>query len=195
MSRKFSIRPALVLRGRQFKGLRGFSGKPFHPPLTDFPLAAYVFAAVFDVISRVAGDDSAIGREFFVSATHVIIAGAAVSLFTAATGFWDWLRSTEPGTQARRTANWHMAVMITVTLVVLVDIVIRVAQWSDHVATTPVVMALTVVVGALVGFGALYGGSLVYEHGFNVETAGDSPGWHRSETDVLPGEDRERVPT
>jgi uncharacterized membrane protein len=188
MTRKFSIRPALTLRGRQFKGLRGFSGKPFHPPLTDFPVAAYVFAAVFDVVSRVAGDDSTVGREFFVSATHVIIAGAAVSVLAALTGFWDWLRSTEPGTQARRTANWHMAVMVTVTLIVLLDIVIRLSQWSDHVATTPLVMVLTLIAGGLVGFGALYGGSLIFEHGFNVETAGDSPAWHESERDVLPGE-------
>jgi hypothetical protein len=28
---------------------------------------------------------------------------------------------------------------------------------------------------------------LVYEYGFNVETAGDHPVWHKSETDVLPG--------
>lgn len=193
MTRKFSVRPALTLRGRQFKGLRGFSGKPFHPPLTDFPVAAYVFAAVFDVVSRVAGDDSTLGREFFVSATHVIIAGAAVSIFTALTGFWDWLRSTEPGTQARRTANWHMAVMVTVTLIVLIDIVIRLSQWSDHIATTPLVMVLTLIAGGLVGFGALYGGSLVFEYGFNVETAGDSPVWQESERDVFPGEDHERI--
>jgi hypothetical protein len=32
------------------------------------------------------------------------------------------------------------------------------------------------------------GGSLVYDYGFNVETAGDHPVWHRSETDVFPGQ-------
>ena len=192
MSRRFSIRPSLRLRGRTFKGLRGFSGKPSHPPLTDFPVAAYIFAMVFDVISVIAGDDSSIGRELFVSATHVIVAGALVSLFTALTGFWDWLRSTEPGTQARRTANWHMTVMITVTLIVLADIALRIGQWDDG-ATSGVVAALSVVAGLLVGFGAAYGGTLVFDYGFNVETAGDSPVWHQSERDVMPGE-REPVP-
>lgn len=189
MNRKFSIRPGITLKGRKFKGLRGFAGKPFHPPLTDFPVAAYVFAAVFDVISRIAGDGSSIGRDFFVSATHVIIAGAIVSLATALTGFWDWLRSTEAGNQARRTANWHMTVMLTVTGIVIVDIVIRLFQWSGHVATTPLVMILSIIVGGLVSFGALYGGELVYDYGFNVETAGDHPVWHESEVDVLPGRD------
>jgi transaldolase len=28
----------------------------------------------------------------------------------------------------------------------------------------------------------------VYDYGFNVETAGDSPVWHQSETDVQPGD-------
>jgi hypothetical protein len=44
-----------------------------------------------------------------------------------------------------------------------------------------------VVVGLLVSLGATYGGSLVYDYGFNVETAGDHPVWHQSETDVFPG--------
>jgi uncharacterized membrane protein len=187
MPRKFSIRPTLTLRGRKFKGLRGFSGKPTHPPLTDFPVAAYVFVMVFDLISIVAGDDSSIGRDFFVTATHVIVAGAAISLFTALTGFWDWLRSTEPGTQARRTANWHMAVMITVTVIVLVDIVVRLAQWDDG-ATSVAVLVLSVLAGTLVGFGAAYGGTLVFDYGFNVETAGDSPVWNVSDRDVFPGD-------
>jgi uncharacterized membrane protein len=187
MPRRFSIRPTLTIRGRTFKGLRGFAGKPSHPPLTDFPVAAYVFAMVFDLISIVAGDDSSIGREFFVSATHVIVAGAIVSLFTAATGFWDWLRSTDPGTQARRTANWHMAVMLTVTVIVLADIGLRLAQWDDG-ATSGAVFVLSAVAGLLVGFGAGFGGTLVFDYGFNVETAGDSPVWHKAEQDVLPGE-------
>jgi uncharacterized membrane protein len=54
MAKLFSIRPPLSFRGRKFKGLRGWSGKPLHPPLTDFPIVAYVLAAVFDVISYVA---------------------------------------------------------------------------------------------------------------------------------------------
>ncbi len=29
---------------------------------------------------------------------------------------------------------------------------------------------------------------MVYEYGFNVETAGDHPVWHQSETDVFHGQ-------
>ena len=187
MPKYFSIRPSLRIRGRKFKGLRGWAGKPLHPPLTDIPVAAYVLAMVFDIVSVVAGEDSTLGHDFFVSATHVMVAGAVVSLPTALTGFWDWLRSTEPGTQAWRTANWHMAVMVTVTLLVVVDIVLRLSDWPQAATPTPA-LVLSVVVGLLVSYGALYGGALVYEYGFNVETAGDHPVWHKSDTDVFHGE-------
>ena len=56
--RTFSIRPTLTMRGRTFKGLRGWSGKPLHPPLTDVPIVAYVLAALFDVASVIGGKDT-----------------------------------------------------------------------------------------------------------------------------------------
>jgi hypothetical protein len=46
---------------------------------------------------------------------------------------------------------------------------------------------LSLVIAALVSIGGTFGGSLVYDYGFNVETAGDHPVWHKSETDVFPG--------
>ena len=51
MPRIYSIRPTWSLKGRRSQGLRGFTGKPFHPPLTDFPIVCYTLAAVFDLIS------------------------------------------------------------------------------------------------------------------------------------------------
>src|SRR3990170_4897978 len=85
MARWFSIRPGITFKGRAFKGLRGWAGKPTHPPLTDFPIVAYVLTAVFDLISYVRGEGYSVARDFFVSGTHVIIAGAIVSLLTALT--------------------------------------------------------------------------------------------------------------
>ncbi len=185
----FSIKPTMSLKGRRFKGLRGFAGKPFHPPLTDIPVAAYVLAAVFDIVAFVAGRDSSVDHSFFLAATYTLIAGGVVSLPTALTGFWDWRKFTEPGTQAWRTANWHMAVMLTVTALVLVDIIVRLAAYDTGFTTVPVLF-LSVVVGALVSYGAAYGGALVYEYGFNVEAAGDSPAWHVSDVDLMHGQDR-----
>jgi hypothetical protein len=61
---------------------------------------------------------------------------------------------------------------------------------------TPIgILVLSVVIALLVSVGATFGGSLVYEYGFNVETAGDSPVWHKSESDVFPGQHDEEFPS
>ncbi|MCW2544487.1 MAG: hypothetical protein JWM40_2039, partial [Frankiales bacterium] len=57
--RHFTVAAPLRIKGRRNRGLRGLAGKPFHPPLTDFPIAAYLFAAVFDVLSLVLHDSHA----------------------------------------------------------------------------------------------------------------------------------------
>ena len=56
------------------------------------------------------------------------------------------------------------------------------------VPTSPGLMVLSVIAALLVSTGATIGGSLVYDYGFNVETAGDHPVWHKNEVDVLPGQ-------
>ena len=185
--RTFSVRPTLTLRGRTFKGLRGWSGKPTHPPLTDIPVAAYLLGATFDVIA-VLGRHQEWSGDFFRAGTFLFIGGAAVSVFAALTGFWDWLRSTEKGTQARRTANTHAWTMLLVTALVLIDIVLRLNVYDTRSYPTVAILVLSIVVAALVAVGATFGGSLVFEHGFNVEIAGDSPAWHVSEVDMMPGE-------
>lgn len=205
MAKLFSIKPSLTLKGRKFKGLRGFAGKPFHPPLTDIPIAAYILGATFDVLSvllkpdmgpgltMVGPHDPIVGRlnlshDLWRAATFVFIAGLIVSIPTALTGIWDWWKSTAKHTQAWRTANWHMAVMLTTTVLVVIDVIWRMAI-DDQLSSPLLLTILSVVIAGMVSFGALYGGALVYEMGFNVETAGDSPVWHESETDVYPGQE------
>lgn len=186
--RRFSVRPTLTLRGRTFKGLRGWSGKPFHPPLTDFPIVAYVLAAAFDVISVIGGEDKGWATDFWHAGTYAFVGGVVVSVLAALTGLADAWKSSEAGTQARRTINTHASIMITVTVLALANLVWRLDQYNTAAATPIAIMILSVVIALLVSFGATFGGSLVFEYGFNVETAGDHPVWHQSETDVFPGD-------
>jgi uncharacterized membrane protein len=185
--RKLSFRPALTMRGRTFKGLRGWAGKPLHPPLTDVPVGAYMLVAGFDVISFLSGDQSW-ARELYRAGTFTLVGGAVVSVFAALTGFWDWLKSTQKGTQARRTVNAHAWTMVTLTVVVLVDIALRQFAYDGDAHTGAVVLVLSLVAAALTLIGGTIGGSLAYDYGFNVETSGDHPVWHVSETDVFPWE-------
>jgi uncharacterized membrane protein len=201
VAKLFSVKPSITIRGRTFNGIRGWAGKPTHPPLTDFPIVAYVLAAAFDVVSFIAwrskGSDSSIPSDAFVAATWVIISGAIVSLGTATTGFWDWWkgmdrqRSSGPigrakHTQVWRTANWHMTVMLTVTAIVVIDIVVRLSQYHRHYATLPTTI-LSVLAGLLVSYGATYGGSLVFDYQFLVEGLKGSTAWDETEQDQLPG--------
>lgn len=187
--RHFSVAAALTVRGRQFKGLRGLAGKPFHPPLTDIPIAAYLFAAGFDVLSAALhAGHGRLATEFFHAASWVFLGGAAVSVLAALTGWADWRRSSTPGTQARRTVNTHALIMITVTVLALADIAWRLTALADRVSSPVGLVVLSVITAVLVTTGATYGGSLVFDYGFNVEAAGDSPVWHPNERDLLPGQ-------
>jgi uncharacterized membrane protein len=208
MPKLFSIKPAMALRGRKFKGLRGWAGKPMHPPLTDFPIVAYVLVAVFDVVSYCTayynktfeGITSGVAQDFFTAGTYVIIAGAIVSLGAALTGFWDWWKGIERDrstgwlgkakhTQVWRTANWHMAVMLTVTAIVIIDIIVRLAQFDQGYAQLPT-MILSILAAALVSYGAAYGGSLVYDYQFNVESLEGSTAWDETNVDQMPADKR-----
>ena len=92
--RHLSFRPSVTMRGRKNKGLRGLAGKPLHPPLTDVPITAYLFAAVFDVLSiAVHSSHPTSARQLFVAGTWTLLGGAAVSLLTALTGAVDWGKS------------------------------------------------------------------------------------------------------
>jgi uncharacterized membrane protein len=200
MPKLFSIKPTLTVRGRKFRGIRGWAGKPTHPPLTDFPVVCYILAAVFDVISFTAAEDdsiSVVAHDFTRAATFVLVAGAIVSVGAVVTGFWDWWkglpRDTSTGligkaehTQVWRTANWHMAVMLTVTALVVVNLILRFAAFDEH-STSAVVMVLSIVVAGLVTMGAAYGGALVFEYQFNVQPLKGSTAWNETEEDQFPG--------
>lgn len=185
--RRFSFRPSLTLTGRKFKGLRGYAGKPFHPPLTDVPIGAYSVVAGLDVLSRILhGGHPIAAAQLYKAGTFTMWGGAIVSLATALTGFWDWLKSSEAGTQARRTINAHAWTMITATVLVIVDLVMRTWVYDDAVVTPWRVVIITLVIFGLITVGGTLGGELTYDYGFNVEVAGDSPVWAKSEADVMP---------
>jgi uncharacterized membrane protein len=205
MPRIYSIRPTWSLKGRRFQGLRGFTGKPFHPPLTDFPIVCYTLAAVFDLISYFSasyGPAPAVyqvvdpkARDFFVAATFVMVAGFIVSLGAALTGFMDWWkgiprdRNSGPIGQAKhtqvwRTINWHATVMLTVTAVTIVDLLLRIPGF-DEGQTQASWLVLSLIAAGGVLFGSAYGGALVFEYGFNVENVDEV--WNESEEDHVRG--------
>lgn len=162
--KRFSTGSAFSLRGREFQGLSGFDGKPFHPPLTDIPVGAYVIAPILDIIAF-AGGDRSWSRDFSVAASYTLLTGAAVSVFTALTGFADWLRM-KAGSEVRRIANTHGLTMVIVTALVATNLAFR--FFDDVDATTSGILALSIAILVLVTLGAMIGGSLVYDKGYKV---------------------------
>ena len=196
MPRIYSIRPTLSLKGRRFQGVRGFTGKPFHPPLTDFPIVCYTLAAVFDLISYFSGSSDPKARDFFVAATFVMVAGYAVGLLAAITGFFDWWKgiprnkSTGPigrakHTQVWRTINWHAIVMVVAQIVTAIGLFLLRIPDFELGQTQLSWLVLSLIGAGLVLFGAAYGGTLVFEYGFNVENVEEV--WKESEEDHFPG--------
>lgn len=72
---RFAFRPALLLKGRRFRWLSGFEGKPFHPPLTDVTVGAYVIGPIFGLIAFFL-PESAWSARLFEAGGWVILAGA-----------------------------------------------------------------------------------------------------------------------
>ena len=183
--RRFSFRPALELRGRKFKGLRGFAGKPFHPPLTDLTTGAYVIAPILLVVAFFF-KDSSWAEDANKAGAWVLLIGGISSVATALTGYADWL-NTQKGTQIRRMANAHAWTMITLTVIVLGTLWYVFLAEDGEYFTEPsgLTAILTLVIAGLVTIGGTMGGSLVYDWGFNIETAKDHPVWHPSEEDII----------
>ncbi len=197
MRRIYSIRPAWSLKGRRFQGVRGFTGKPFHPPLTDFPIVCFSLAALFDLISYFSDSTDPKARDFFVAATFVMVAGYAVGLLAVITGFFDWWKgiprnkSTGPigrakHTQVWRTINWHATVMVVAQIVAAISLFLLRIPNFEFGQTQLSWLVLSLIGAGLVLFGAAYGGTLVFEYGFNVENVEEV--WRENEVDRFPGD-------
>jgi uncharacterized membrane protein len=162
--KRFSTGSAFTLRGRRFNGLSGFEGKPFHPPLTDLPVGAYVIAPILDVVSFI-GRDRSWGRDAYTAAGYTLLVGAIASALAALTGLADWLKM-RAGSEVRRIANTHALTMIVVSLLVIADLAIRFTDDAD--VTSGGVLVLSLAIGLLVFLGAAIGGSLVFDKGYKV---------------------------
>lgn len=179
----FSFKPGISLKGRKLHALRGFDGKPFHPPLTDIPVGAYVIAPILDIAAYLFRD-SALASELHQAARWVFMVGAFFALLAVVTGVADWL-TTEKGTQIRRTANAHALTMFTTSALVATSLILRAGDAFPGPHAIYALLGLVILL--LVTIGGTLGGSMVYDYGFNVQNSKDHPVYHRSETDVVHG--------
>ncbi len=162
-------------------------GRPFHPPLTDFPIAAYVFAAVFDVISAIGGPRHAWAMELWHAGTFVLAAGVCLCLLTMLSGFADLLRFSgyRPGTT--RTIVMHVAVMAGVFMIGSGDIAWRLSEYHSQASTPAGILIVSLAAATGVCVGAAHGGSLVFRFGVGVQAGAPAPVPRRAEAALAHG--------
>jgi uncharacterized membrane protein len=148
---------------------RGLPGHPIHPPLTDITIGTYTFAVV-----AATADVLEISTH---AATHgwwlALVFGLLSTIFTATTGFADWLRIPS-GRPLWRTTTAHMIGMLIASGVFLAAAVAGKSSFdSGDVETGPYV--LTLAGYFLMAVGGWLGGSVVFVHGMRVLNLVDEP--------------------
>lgn len=151
---------------------------PLHPPFTHFPLAAYVFAAAFDIAS-VAGGGHRWAAQLWHAGTFVLIGGLAVCLVTMGTGFRDLVRFWPPGPASPapgaadplRTVAAHVSVMAGAFMIGAGDVAWRLSDYDSRASTPPGVVALSLTAAIVACTGGYLGGKLVFRHAMGVAPA------------------------
>jgi uncharacterized membrane protein len=142
--------------------IKGWPGKPSHPPLTDASIGAYTVG----VAMLVAG---ALGLEEEQMAHGALLAiggGLALAPPTALTGLLDWL-GLEKGTPWRRTATIHLTVMLSATVLFALTFVAQLDGYDDGAIET-LALVLGLFALATLATGGYIGGTMVYVYGVRV---------------------------
>jgi uncharacterized membrane protein len=142
--------------------IKGWPGKPLHPPLTDVSIGAYTVGVAMLVLGALGVEEEQMAH----GALLAIGGGLAVAAPTAITGLLDWL-DLEKGTPARRAATIHLFLMVTVTVLFAVTFVAQLDGYrEDEVRTAAWILGL----GAegLLASGGFIGGTLTFVYGVRV---------------------------
>src|SRR4051794_5909131 len=147
--------------------LHGLPGHPLHPPLTDATIGMLVLASALAVIGAAGALGDAAGKACWLA----LIAGLAVAVPTAATGFADWVQL-QWGSARWRTATLHLSAMTTAL------VLYAIAAWLQHdgyrhddVTTGGLLFSLAGLVALTAG--GWLGGAMVFVHGVRVLAADD----------------------
>ena len=142
--------------------IKGWSGKPAHPPLTDASIGAYTVGVAMLVLG-------ALGIEEEQAAHGSLLAiggGLALALPTALTGLLDWL-DIPKGTPARTTATVHLLAMVSATVVFALTFIAQLDGYDDGNVET-LALVLGIAAEALLSAGGYIGGAIVFVYGVRV---------------------------
>lgn len=149
--------------------IKGWPGKPSHPPLTDASIGAYTVGVAMLVLGALGIEEEQMAHGSLLA----IGGGLVLAVPTALTGVLDWL-DIPKGTPARTTATAHLVVMLSATIVFALTFVSQLDGYDEGN-----VEALTLVLGlvaeALLAGGGFIGGAIVFVYGVRVLSRPEAP--------------------
>nr|BFF11813.1 hypothetical protein GCM10025699_31160 [Microbacterium flavescens] len=125
------------------------------------PIGTWIASVVFDMIGFVAEDPT----PYVIAARILILIGIIGALLAAVFGFLDYTQL-ERGTPAHKTATIHMALNLVVTVLFLVNLLLRWNADDDEVSVIGFILGLIGV--AALGASGWLGGKLAYHYGVRV---------------------------
>lgn len=146
---------------RPRSAIAGPYGHPFHPILVTIPIGTWAASLVFDIIGLASDDPT----PFVVGARVLILIGIIGALLAAAFGLVDYAQIAR-GTAARKTATVHMVLNLGVTVLFIVNLLLRWSADDDEVSIVGFILSI-VALGAL-GVSGWLGGKLAYHYGVRV---------------------------
>jgi uncharacterized membrane protein len=149
--------------------LKGFPGKPLHPPLTDASIGAYTLG----VAALIAGKAGLQTPQMSHAALIAISFGVLLAAPTAITGLIDWL-DIPRGTPARTVATAHLLLMVTATLLFVLTWLLQRPGYNASEVRTGALIA-GVVAELVLAVGGNIGGANVFVYGIRVLKRPDTP--------------------
>jgi uncharacterized membrane protein len=149
--------------------IKGFPGKPLHPPLTDASIGAYTVGVAMLVLGALGVEEEQMAH----GALLAIGGGLVVAAPTALTGLLDWL-DLGKGTPARRIATVHLLIMLSATVLFAITFLVQLDGYRDDEVRT-VAWILGAGAEALLAAGGYIGGTIVFVYGTRVLNRPETP--------------------
>jgi uncharacterized membrane protein len=142
--------------------VKGFPGKPSHPPLTDASIGAYTAGVVMLVAGAVGLEEEQMAH----GALLALSVGLLLALPTALTGLLDWL-DLPRGAPVRTMGTIHLVAMVAATILfALTWLAQRPGYVDDEVRTLGLILGL--LAEATLAAGGFVGGTLAFVYGVRV---------------------------
>lgn len=142
--------------------IKGWPGKPAHPPLTDASIGAYTVGVAMLVLGALGVEEEQMAHGSLLA----IGGGLALALPTALTGLLDWL-DIPKGTPPRTTATIHLVAMASATLLFALTFVAQLDGYDGGNVET-LALVLGIAAEAVLSAGGYVGGAIVFVYGVRV---------------------------